>query len=67
MALAAAIAGKLTAAVRIGKRAFHDQIDLTLAEAYARTGAVMTENMLWSDTDEGITAFLEKRAPDWPE
>lgn len=66
MALAATIAGKLTAAVRIGKRAFHDQIDLGLAEAYAHTGAVMTENMLWRDTDEGIAAFLEKRMPDWP-
>lgn len=66
MALAATIAAKLTAAVRIGKRAFHDQIDLGLAEAYAHTGAVMTENMLWRDTEEGIAAFLEKRAPDWP-
>jgi len=26
----------------------------------------MTENMLWRDTDEGISAFLEKRPPDWP-
>lgn len=66
MALAATIAAKLTAAVRIGKRAFHDQIDLGLAEAYAHTGAVMTENMLWRDTQEGIAAFLEKRSPDWP-
>lgn len=66
MALAATIAAKLTAAVRIGKRAFHDQIDLGLAEAYAHTGGVMTENMLWRDTEEGIAAFLEKRAPDWP-
>lgn len=66
MALAATVASKLTAAVRIGKRAFHDQIDLGLAEAYAHTGAVMTENMLWRDTEEGIAAFLEKRSPDWP-
>jgi 1,4-dihydroxy-2-naphthoyl-CoA synthase len=26
----------------------------------------MTENMLWRDTEEGISAFLEKRHPDWP-
>lgn len=64
-ALARRIAAKLTAAVRIGKRAFYDQMGLPLAEAYRRTGAVMTENMLWRDTDEGIAAFLDKRPPDW--
>lgn len=63
--LAATIAGKLTAAVRIGKRAFYDQMGLPLADAYAHTGAVMAENMLWRDTEEGIQAFLEKRAPNW--
>lgn len=63
--LATAIAGKLGAAVRIGKRAFHDQIALPLAEAYRRTGAVMVENMMLRDTDEGLAAFLEKRPPDW--
>lgn len=65
MALADTVAAKLTAAVRIGKRAFHDQIGLPLDEAYRQTGAVMVENMLWRDTSEGIAAFLEKRAPDW--
>jgi enoyl-CoA hydratase/carnithine racemase len=65
-ALAAAIAGKLGAAVRIGKRAFYEQIELPLAGAYAHAAAVMVENMLWRETDEGIQAFLEKRKPDWP-
>jgi enoyl-CoA hydratase/carnithine racemase len=63
--LAQTVAGKLNAAVRIGKEAFYDQIMLPLDEAYAHTGAVMVENMLWRDTDEGIQAFLEKRDPDW--
>lgn len=65
LALAQGIAAKLSAAVKIGKRAFYDQLPLTLAEAYAHTAAVMQENMLWRDTEEGIQAFLEKRAPDW--
>ncbi len=65
LALAQTVAAKLTAAVKIGKHAFYDQIDLGLAEAYAHTAAVMAENMLWRDTEEGIQAFLEKRAPDW--
>ena len=65
LALALTVASKLGSAVRIGKRAFYDQAQLSLAEAYAHTGAVMVENMLLRDTDEGITAFLEKRKPDW--
>ncbi len=64
-ALARTLAGKLTAAVRIGKRAFYDQLGLPLAAAYDHAGAVMVENSLWRDTEEGIAAFLEKRLPDW--
>ncbi|MCV2864210.1 enoyl-CoA hydratase [Defluviimonas sp. WL0075] len=64
-ALAETVAGKLTAAVKIGKRAFYDQIEMTRAEAYDHAAAVMVENMLWRDTEEGISAFLEKRKPDW--
>ena len=63
--LAGQIASKLTAAVRIGKRAFYDQANLPLGAAYDLAGRVMVENMLWRDTDEGIAAFLEKRPPDW--
>lgn len=63
--LAETLATKLTAAVHIGKRSFYDQQGLSLADAYALTGDRMTENMLWRDTDEGISAFLEKRKPDW--
>lgn len=63
--LAETLATKLTAAVHIGKRAFYDQLGLPLDQAYARTGATMVENMLWRDTNEGISAFLEKRKPDW--
>jgi len=65
MQLAQTVAAKLTGAVKIGKRAFYEQLALPLDQAYAHTGAVMVENMLWRDTDEGITAFLEKRDPDW--
>lgn len=65
LALAQTVAAKLSAAVKIGKRAFYDQQGLSRAEAYAQTAAVMQENMLWRDTAEGIQAFLEKRTPDW--
>lgn len=63
--LAATVAAKLAAAVRIGKRAFYDQIELPLAAAYDLTGQAIVENMLLRDTDEGICAFLDKRQPDW--
>ncbi|MEL7114172.1 MAG: enoyl-CoA hydratase [Pseudomonadota bacterium] len=64
-ALADQVAGKLGSAVRIGKRAFYEQIQMPLAAAYAYTGEVMVENMLRGDTEEGIAAFIEKRDPVW--
>ena len=38
---------------------------MPLDQAYAYTGDVMVENMLYRDTAEGIAAFLEKRPPNW--
>ncbi|WP_299416855.1 enoyl-CoA hydratase [uncultured Sulfitobacter sp.] len=64
-ALADQIASKLGAAVKIGKRAFYEQLALDTAEAYAHTGAVMVENLALDDTREGMQAFIEKRPPDW--
>lgn len=63
--LAQQVATKLSAAVKIGKQAFYEQIEMPLDQAYAHTGAVMVENMLFRDTEEGIAAFLDKRDPDW--
>lgn len=65
MTLAARIAGKLGTAVRIGKAAFYAQAEMGIDEAYDFTGRVMVENMLDRDTNEGISAFLDKRNPDW--
>jgi len=65
LGLAETIAGKMTAAVKIGKRAFYDQLGLPLDKAYAHTASVIVENLMRPDTAEGISAFLEKRPPDW--
>ncbi len=63
--LASTVAEKLSVAVKIGKRAFYAQLQMPTDQAYDFTGEVMVENMLHRDTDEGISAFLEKRSPDW--
>jgi enoyl-CoA hydratase/carnithine racemase len=63
--LAAKIASKSRATVRIGKQAFYRQLDLPLEEAYAFTARVMTENLLQRDAEEGIAAFIGKRPPQW--
>lgn len=65
MALAGLVAEKLSAAVKIGKEAFYQQIEMSLEGAYDYAGDVMVQNMLYRDTEEGIAAFLEKRTPDW--
>ncbi|WP_421704447.1 enoyl-CoA hydratase [Aliiroseovarius sp.] len=65
MALAAKVAAKLGAAVKVGKSAFYDQLTMSTSDAYAFTGNVMVENMLFKDTEEGIQAFIEKRPPNW--
>lgn len=65
LTLARTIANKLPAAVKIGKRAFYEQLDMPVDKAYAHTGAVMAGNMMLEDTKEGIAAFLEKREPRW--
>ena len=63
--LAQLVASKLGVAVRYGKGAFYDQLEMGLKEAYSYTGDVMVANMAEPDTEEGIAAFLEKRDPDW--
>jgi enoyl-CoA hydratase/carnithine racemase len=64
-ALAGGIAAKSPLTLAIGKEAFYRQLELGLADAYDYASEVMTRNMLARDAEEGIDAFLEKRAPSW--
>lgn len=64
-ALSTQIAAKAPKVLAIGKRAFYEQIDHSLIDAYAYTSAVMAKNMLESDATHGIDAFLAKRDPVW--
>ena len=37
-----------------------------LSDAYDYAARVMTENMLHAEAVEGVGAFIDKRAPNWP-
>lgn len=63
--LAARIADASSLTVSLGKQAFYTQIDLDQPKAYAYAKEVMSMNSLAADAQEGISAFLEKRAACW--
>jgi enoyl-CoA hydratase/carnithine racemase len=66
MRMAHIIADKSSAAVKIGKKAFYRQAEMTLDDAYQYAGRVMAENMMARDAEAGIGAFVSKQAmPDW--
>ncbi len=65
IALAHRIARKSAYTVKTGKAAFYRQAEMDLADAYRYAAAVMAENMMAADAEEGIGAFIEKREPHW--
>jgi len=64
-ALADAIAASSPLTVGIGKEAFYRQIDIDKRQAYDLAKNVMSLNAMAADAQEGMGAFLEKRAPVW--
>ena len=63
--LAKKIASKSNLTIKIGKKAFYKQLEMPLNRAYNYTSKVMAENAMYLDAKEGISAFLEKRKPNW--
>ena len=63
--IVAAIASTSPLTVGIGKEAFYAQVELDERRAYDLTKAVMAMNACAADAQEGMSAFLEKRAPTW--
>jgi enoyl-CoA hydratase/carnithine racemase len=51
----------------VGKQAFYQQIEMGEKQAYQYGKEVISANALMADAMEGMSAFLEKRAPVWKE
>jgi enoyl-CoA hydratase/carnithine racemase len=63
--LAATLAERSQAVLALGKKAFYEQLEMPLDQAYQYTSKVIVDNMMMKDAQEGIGAFLEKRKPEW--
>ena len=65
MQLARHIAKASSYTLAVGKQAFYRQLQVDRPAAYDMAQRTMVENLLTYDAQEGITAFLEKREPEW--
>jgi enoyl-CoA hydratase/carnithine racemase len=65
-ALLARLLDKPPEVLGLGKRAFYRQLEMGLEDAYHFTTEVIVDNAQGKDFEEGLAAFLEKRAPAWP-
>ena len=59
------IAKKSSLTLSIGKKAFYNQSEMKISDAYKYASEVMIKNMMESESEEGIKAFIEKRKPNW--
>jgi enoyl-CoA hydratase/carnithine racemase len=65
MEMAETIAQSSPLTLRIGKKAFYNQIELDEPRAYDYATEVITNNLIAEDAQAGIKAFLEKKKPTW--
>jgi enoyl-CoA hydratase/carnithine racemase len=63
--LAATLAAKSPAIVKLGRDSFYDVWDRAAADALALLHPLLTITTLTDDAKEGIAAFAEKRPPEW--
>ena len=63
--VAVKIANKSSRTLKIGKKAFYNQAEMKISDAYKYASEIMIENMMNKDSEEGINAFIEKRKPKW--
>lgn len=65
MAMARSVAAKSSAVIALGKRAFYRQAEMDRDAAYAFASTVMVDNLMMHDSEEGFSAFIDKRQPHW--
>ena len=63
--LTATLASKSPAVMKLGRDAFYDVWDMAAPQALAHLHAMLSLTTQTEDAAEGISAFLEKRAPRW--
>lgn len=63
--LARRLAAKPRATLSEGKRAFYEQMDLSIERAYEMASRVITASFVHEEGREGMDAFIEKRDPKW--
>lgn len=63
--LTAAIISKPASALGLGKELFYRQLEMGIDAAYQLAGQTMACNMIDEVAQEGVDAFIEKRAPNW--
>ena len=59
------LASKSPLIVSLGKRSFYRAEDMDFDHALEYLAGMLTVCLESEDTIEGVTAFLEKRQPDW--
>jgi enoyl-CoA hydratase/carnithine racemase len=64
-ALVARVLGKPREAIAMGKALFYRQLETGMESAYQLAGQTMACNMVHGVAQEGVQAFIEKRAPQW--
>lgn len=64
-ALVTRILGKPREAIAMGKALFYRQLETGLESAYQLAGQTMACNMVHGVAQEGVQAFIDKRAPRW--
>ncbi|MFL5796664.1 MAG: enoyl-CoA hydratase/isomerase family protein [Actinomycetota bacterium] len=63
--LVADLAGKSPLILSLGKRSFYRSQDMSFDDALAYLHSMLTVNLESEDVAEGVSAFLQKRPPQW--
>lgn len=64
-AMAQRLLSKSPAILRMGRRAYYAMSEMSFDGALEYLGAMLQLNLMSEDAAEGISAFFEKRKPDW--